>query len=266
VSELQTYVDELKFPYTKRIVVTFIGGSQMHGAKLQDTDDTDWYGIFIEPPEKMVGVDAYEHFVHTTGRERGGNRPGDIDVCMYGLKKWAGLVCKGNPSVLHFLFAKPEFQHWAWCRLIKNTEIFLAKSHLNQFLGYANAQLARLLNQRGGKDCHRPFLEEQHGYDTKYAMHITRLLGEAKELMESGRITFPRPNRELLIDIRKGKFKLHELTEMNNQLEHEAIAARDASQLPERVDRSVISEAVAATYREHWNWMETGKWPHEVGA
>jgi hypothetical protein len=32
--------------------------------------------------------------------------PEDVDLTLYGLRKWAALACKGNPSVLHF-FSKP---------------------------------------------------------------------------------------------------------------------------------------------------------------
>lgn len=250
--ELQEYVKGVGFPYSDLVILTFIGGSQLHGAKIQDNDDTDWYGLFIEPPMKALGVDAYEHFVHTTGGERGGNCPSDTDVTLYSLRKWAHLACKGNPSVLHFLFAQPEFQHFLWTRLALKPEKFLAKAHLGAFLGYANAQLHRLLNQRGQKNCHRPFLENEFGYDTKYAMHITRLLHEAKELMQDGRITLPRPEKDLLVDIRRGKFKLYELEALNNELEVQALAAREKSTLPERVDRETVSKAIASTYMDYW--------------
>lgn len=250
--ELQDYLKGLDFPYTDNVILSFIGGSQGHGAKLADSDDTDWYGLFIEPPDKALGTDSYEHFVHTTGGQRGGNRPSDTDVCLYSLRKWANLACKGNPSVLHFLFAQPVFQHYLWVKLGLKREMFLAKSHVGAFLGYANAQLRRLLNQQGQKNVHRPFLEEQHGYDTKYAMHITRLLYEVEELMRAGTITLPRPEKELLIDIRKGKYKLYELERMNNELEVAALEAQSRSQLPEKVDRAAISKIISQTYLDYW--------------
>lgn len=262
---LQEYVRGAGFPYPDNIILSFVGGSQLHGAKLNDSDDTDLYGLYIEPPDKILGVDAYEHFVHTTGGQRGGNRPGDTDVCLYGLRKWATLACKGNPSVLHFLFAPPEFQHYLWTRLTLGRELFLAKSHIGAFLGYANAQLRRLLNQQGGKDCNRPFLEAEHGYDTKYAMHITRLLHEVRELLDSGTITLPRPEKDLLIDIRKGRFKLYELEQLNNQLEVEALEAAKLSGLPERVDRGAISRLVGQTYLDYWDWQKTPKGPGASG-
>jgi hypothetical protein len=153
--------------------------------------------------------------------------------------------------VLHFLFSKPEFKTPVWEEFASNPEPFLAKSHLKAFLGFANDQLRRLLNQRA-KDVNRPFLEEKHGYDTKYAMHLIRLFGEAKEFMECGRITLPRPNSDELIAIRHGKYKLHQIEELAKQLEQEALAAQDHSPLPEKANRKEISGRVARAYLTHW--------------
>jgi predicted nucleotidyltransferase len=242
---------EYGFPYPDDLLMTFIGGSQLHGAKLQGRDDTDWYGAFIEPPQKALGLETYEHFVFTTGGQRGGNRPHNVDVCLYSLRKLARLAAKGNPSVLHFLFAKAEFETAVWEEFAADIEPFLAKTHLEAFLGYANDQLRRLLNQRA-KDVNRPDLEELHGYDTKYAMHVIRLYSEAKELMERGWITLPHPRAEELIAIRHGKYKLHELEQLARQLEQEAVAAREHSPLPEKVNRAEISHRVTRAYLSHW--------------
>lgn len=45
-----------------------------------------------------------------------------------------------------------------------------------------------------------------HGYDIRAAMHLIRLLSEGVELMGSGTITLPRPEKELLITIRTGQY------------------------------------------------------------
>jgi hypothetical protein len=132
-------------------------------------------------------------------------------------------------------------------------EIFLASGHLKPFLGFADDQMKRLLGQKGQKNVHRAELEQKHGYDTKYAMHVIRLYGEAKELMVSGRITLPRPNRDELIEIRKGKYSLSEIKELGAQLESEAIAAQQASPLSEEVDRAEISALIADAHLHFWN-------------
>ena len=111
----------------------------------------------------------------------------------------------------------------------------------------------RLLGEKGQKNIHRAELEKQHGYDTKYAMHVIRLYGEAKELMETGRITLPRPNREELVEIRKGKYRLSEIGEIGAQLEAEALAAGERSPLPGKVDRKAISELITKEQLRFWD-------------
>src|SRR5437762_2913424 len=214
-----------------------IGGSQAHGAKLCATDDTDWYGLYIQAPTKLLGLESEDHFVFTTGGKVGGNGPQDLDVCLCTRMKWADLAAKGNPSALHFLFAPVEFTTATWDHFSARPEIFLAKGHVKPFLGFADDQMKRLLGQKGQKNTHRAELEEKHGYDT-YAMHIIRLYGEAKELMQEGRITFPRPNRDELVAIRSGKYSLAEIQELGRQLESEALAAQAGSPLPDIVDRN----------------------------
>ena len=241
------------FVHQERLILTCIGGSQAHGAKLGATDDTDWYGLYIPPPNKVLGLEREEHFVFTTGGKLGGNGPSDVDVCLYTLIKWAGLAAKGNPSALHFLFAPLEFTTDTWERVSAQPQLFLAKGHVKPFIGFADDQMKRLLGQKGQKNVHRAEIEEKHGYDTKYAMHVIRLYGEAKELMEYGRITLPRPNRAELIDIRKGKYSLSDIQELGIQLESEALAAQATSPLPDRVDRDAISRLLADVHLRWWN-------------
>lgn len=240
------------FAYQQNLIMAAIGGSQAHGAKLGATDDTDWYGLYIPPPTKVLGLEHEEHFVFTTGGGPGGNGPQDVDVCLYTLMKWAGLAAKGNPSALHFLFAPLEFTTGIWDNFSSRPEIFLAKGHVKPFLGFADDQMRRLLGQKGQKNIHRAELEEKHGYDTKYAMHVIRLCGEAKELMEHGRITLPRPNRDELIEIRKGKYTLSEIQLLGAQLVSEALAAQATSPLPDAVDRDAISQLLAETHLRFW--------------
>lgn len=241
------------FAYETNLIMAYIGGSQAHGAKLGATDDTDWYGLYIPPPPKVLGLQREEHFVFTTGGKLGGNGPLDVDVCLYTLTKWAGLAAKGNPSALHFLFAPLVFSTPTWNQVSARPELFLAKTHVLPFLGFADDQMKRLLGQKGQKNVHRAEIEKEYGYDTKYAMHVIRLYGEAKELMEDGRITLPRPNRDELIEIRKGKYSLMEIQKLGRQLELEAFAAQAASPLPDSVDRDEISRLIADVHLRFWN-------------
>lgn len=249
---------EYGFQYPANLILSFIGGSQLHGAKAEGTDDTDWYGVFIEPPEKVLGLDRYEHFVYTTGGLAGGNGPGDVDVTLFSLRKWAGLAVKGNPTALHFLYAPPSMIRTAWWEIERNAHLFLAKGHLSAFTGYARQQLQRLFDGKQPQNIHRAHLVEKYGYDCKFAFHCIRLLGEGKELMEHGRITHPQPNVQELISIRNGKYRLSHICEMAEALETDARAAQEKSSLPEEVDREQVSRLLAEVYRGFWAQQEHG--------
>jgi len=97
-------------------------------------------------------------------------------------------------SVLRELFAQAE-------TVGRNSEepgsISLATAAL-QFRGFAEAQLRRLPGIGTGKKGQRHELIGVHGCDIKAAMHVIRLLNEGIELMRSGTITLPRPDKELL--------------------------------------------------------------------
>lgn len=240
------------FPYADDLVMAFIGGSQLHGAKLQGRDDTDWYGVYVEPPEHAIGLESFDHFIFPTGGRPGGNQTQDVDVCLYSLRKCARLAAKGNPSVLHFLFAKPEFTTPLWQTFVSDPVPFLAKTHIKAFVGFAKDQLHQLLKQKS-RDVNRPGLEKEYGYDTKFAMHLIRLYGEGKELMERGCITLPRPNFEELIAIRHGKYTLQEIQDLARHLEQQALVASERSTLPETVDRAEVSRRVVRAYLTHWD-------------
>src|SRR5262249_25970026 len=184
----------------------FVGGSELHGAKVSKTDDTDIYGIYIESPGRALGLNPLEHFVWSTAGDDRRNGPDDVDVTLYSLKKWAGMAAKGNATALHFLFVDPvEVEPHSWRKIQEQGEVFLSRTSAQQFLGFADDQLKRLTGEKGsGKKGQRPEYIGQYGYDTKAAMHGLRLLYECKELMQTGRITLPRPEKEILIEVRSG--------------------------------------------------------------
>lgn len=136
---LLDHVKAAKFPYWEETIHLFVGGSALHGAKVQGYDDLDIYGVYVEPPEKILGVDSYEHFVWSTGNLESKNTADDVDITLYGLNKWAHLACKGNPSILHGL------QELGF---IPESKTFPYESHYNEAyraervrLGYEKAEL-----------------------------------------------------------------------------------------------------------------------------
>jgi predicted nucleotidyltransferase len=254
MADLLKHVTESGFSFPDRLIHLFVGGSELHGAKVQGTDDLDIYGVYIEPPEMVLGLDSMPHFVWSTAGNERRNGPKDIDITLYSLKKWAGLACKGNPTALHFLFTKGSLGSEIWSEILTRRDVFLSRACVPQFLGFADAQLKRMTGQLGrGKKGQRPELEEKYGYDVKSGMHVLRLLYECRELVSTGKITLPRPERDLLIRARTGKYSMDKVLAMAHKLFAECAEAAGHSSLPEKVDRTAVSKLLAESYRNAWD-------------
>jgi hypothetical protein len=125
---------------------------------------------------------------------------------------------------------------------------------VKQFLGFADDQLKRMTGKKGrGKKGQRPEIEKKYGYDVKAAMHTLRLLHECKELVSSGKITLPRPERDFLIRVRTGKYSMEKVLVMAEKLFSECEEAARSSSLPEKVDRAAVSMLLADSYRKAWD-------------
>ncbi len=242
------------FDRPESLIHLFVGGSELHGAKVGKTDDTDLYGVYIESPEHALGLNSHEHFVWSTAGNERRNGPDDVDLTLYSLRKWAGMAAKGNATALHFLFAEPkEVDPRTWKGIQAHRDVFLSRVSAKQFLGFADAQFKRLTGEKGsGKKGQRPEYIGKYGYDTKAAMHGLRLLYECMELMTHRRITLPRPEKDLLIEVRSGTWTFEKVLRHAQKLFHETEASVAQSPLPEKVDRSAISKLVAKMHLKFW--------------
>ena len=246
------------FPLEPRdIIHLFVGGSQLHGAKVHGYDDLDIYGCYIEPPTHILGLRAMEHFVWSSGSDREKNTADDVDVTMYSLHRWGELILKGNPAILHFLYATNQSDCRAWDRDIAPLrDKFLSKRSAEQYLGFAESQRMRLTGERGmGRHGQRPDLVEKYGFDVKFAMHYIRLLYECRELLKEKQLTLPRPELERthLIGIRSGKYTQDEVFAVGRELKAECEELLAASDLPETPDVEEVSRILSSGYVQHWH-------------
>jgi uncharacterized protein len=238
------------------IIHLFIGGSQLHGAKVEGYDDLDIYGCYIEPAERILGLDPIQHFVWSSGSDREKNTANDVDVTMYSLHRWGELMLKGNAAILHYLYARGEVPlvQNVWAVILAMRQQLLSKRAARQYIGFATAQRMRLTGERGmGRHGQRQDLVEKYGYDTKFAMHYIRLLFECKELLFERCLTLPLREKELLISIRTGGYRESEVLTMGARLYEECEHLLAISELPEEPDRQLLSTAIAKAYREHWD-------------
>lgn len=77
----------------------------------------------------------------------------------------------------------------------------------------------------------------EHGFDAKNAAHLIRLLKMCKELFTDGKMhVYRTEDRQELLDIKAGKWKLEEIKNYAEQLFIEAKQAKDRSAMPEGPD------------------------------
>src|SRR5208337_4527831 len=245
------------YPYLGETVHLFIGGSAAHGVKLENKSDFDLLGVYVPPLEEIVGVRGVdEHWVWSTAGDKVRNNAGDIDMNMYSLRKWAKMATSGNPSAIEFMFVNnlaPKSDIWEHF-VTPNIPVFLSSHAGLHFQKFCEHMLRTLKGEGQGKRGKRLDLIAEFGYDTKAAMHLVRVLNEGIELMQTGRITLPRPEREHLIDIRKGKAgTLRDIEEIAQELFTRLEAARLASGLPPAVDLGKVSDIVTAAQETVWN-------------
>lgn len=98
----------------------------------------------------------------------------------------------------------------------------------------------------------RSELEKQHGYDTKHASHLIRLLRMGKEILETGEVLVLRPDTDDLKAIRNGKYTYDEIVEMAETMEAELEIAYKATALPWNVDMEFASQLLTDVYMDYW--------------
>lgn len=188
--------------------------------------------------------------------ERVARGPGDLDLTIYGLRKYCRMALKGSPTVLLLLFVSGK-------HVLERTELgselqalapaFLSKQTGRAFLGYLDAQRRGLTGERHATRTRE--LSAEHGYDTKYAMHALRIAHQGQELLTTARISLPiaEPERERLMAVRRGQVALDEVLDrlqaQATELEH--IVLR--SDLPEAPDRSAVDRFLVGAYQHAWS-------------
>lgn len=231
-------------------------GSTLHGLHNPGTDDRDEMGVCIEPPDYVLGLRKFEHFVYRTQPEGVQSGPGDLDLTVYGLRKYCRLALKGSPTTLLLLFVPPES---LLVRTALGDELqALAPAVVSRrtgkaFLGYLAAQRRGLVGDR-----HAPRTRErsaEHGYDTKYAMHALRIGHQGDELLSTGAITLPvpEPTRSRLMQVRAGSVALEDVLEELDQVVGRLERLAGADELPEKPDQEAIDSYLTRAYQQFWS-------------
>ena len=86
------------------------------------------------------------------------------------------------------------------------------------------------------------------GIDWKAMSHAVRVAGQAIELLDTGKITFPRPNARWLLDIKLGLIPYSVVSAQLEQLVAQVQEASERSSLPEKSDHKMADQLVREYY------------------
>jgi len=229
-------------------------GSKAHGTYRSNSephsiDDIDIMGVAISPPEYYLGLKSFEQF---------DKQYDEWDVVIYDIRKYFRLLLKCNPNVMSLLWLDNQM----YLRktepgqiLIDNRNLFVSKQAYKSFSGYAYGQLKRMTHF----ECHgymgekRKQLVQKHGYDTKNASHLVRLLEMGIEFLETGNLIVKRPNVSYLLDIKRGKYTLEQIQKRADTLLSKIERARDDCKLPDKPNFEKANELLVELIKTEFN-------------
>lgn len=246
-----------------------IMGSVAYGVS-GDTSDMDVYGWAIPPKEdvfphlrgEILGFGRQarrfeqfqEHHVRDPDALAGHGRTYDLTV--FGVVKFFTLAMENNPNVIDSLFtpATCVLHSTRVGNLVReNRRLFLHRGAWPKFKGYAYSQLHKLASKEPkGK---RAELVAKHGYDTKFAYHVVRLLGEAEQILLEGDIDLQRDN-ERLKAIRRGEWTEERLRQWAADKEADLERAYAASKLPPVPDEDKLKALLLNCLEDHYGSLD----------
>lgn len=206
-------------------------------------DDVDLISVYIAPVNYYIGLNqdlAYKRGHHTLQNE--------FDLVSYELRHFVILALRFNPNIIpllwldkaHYINIEPAGRVF-----LNNRECFSSKRAYKAFTGYANDQLTKMSKStfKGYMGIKRKTLVKKFGYDCKNASHAIRLFKMGTEFLETGKLNVLRgEDRNLLIAIKEGKWKLDEVRNYAADLYEESKKALEKSNLPEEPDYEEINK------------------------
>ncbi len=228
-----------------------VAGSQASGLSLPGHGDRDELGVCLEPKESIYGLSEFEHHVYRTKPEGVASEPGDLDLTVYGLKKFLRLVMRGNPTIINILFTPPELtvhdSALAW-ELRKLTPALISQRARPTYKGYLQAQKKRIIEKTRAKSTNA-----EVPYVGKTAMHMIRLGIQGVELLTTGKVSLPMPREDAdyCLAIRQCELSLKEVLRKADELEGQLHALKTTSVLPEQPDTTAVNAFLERTYKRY---------------
>ena len=176
-------------------------GSRMLGLAQSEDADYDYRGVYVAKNKELLSlINKPKETI-----DGGGFKDNEMDFVLHEVGKFFRLASKGNPSMLHIFFV-PEYNfiNDIGEMIISNKHLLLSETAIRKsFGGYALSQILYLKKNRG--DAKRR---------AKHVRHCFRLFDSGKELLETGKMTFPLKNPEYYIKLGEKVYEENGLDEL----------------------------------------------------
>lgn len=145
-----------------------------------------------------------------------------------------------------------EYRMTAFDGIVKFGKDFGSVGDLNFNLQRKMKDVYAAVKERLAKASHRTDMYTKYGYDTKFGMHLLRLMYEGRELMLKGVIQFPfdKDMRKFFLDVREGKYTPDEVIQMADRYEEEMDEAEKISKLPSEPNYNLVNSLLQSIVKE----------------
>lgn len=183
------------------VLFSKVWGSFSHNTNLPESD-ADFLAVYVSPTRKVLSLTPPPDTLTEDG--------GKPDFQAHEVYKFCQLLLKGNPGIVEMLFTDKlclETEEWLNLKELRNK--FLSRQAVNQYLGYCEGQLKKLINDK-------PLHTAGGGYNTKWAYHMLRLVADAKKIAQGKQPIVWKENdeREFLMKVRRNEFAKEEIIQL----------------------------------------------------
>lgn len=250
-------------PNSVQLEVTM--GSVAYGVS-NDTSDIDIYGFCIpnkndvfphlkgEIPGFGKQIQRFEqyqqHHISYNSRE--------YDFTIYSIIKYFQLCMENNPNMIDSLFVPRRCIRYSTQvgeMVRENRKIFLHKGAWYKFKGYAYSQLHKAMNSVPEEGTKRREDYNKHGYSTKFAYHVVRLISEIEMILTEHDLDLTR-NREQLKSIRRGEWNKDQIREffiIKEKLLEDLYLSSNLQQSP---DENKIKQLLLTCLEHHYGSID----------
>lgn len=238
----------------RNLIMKALVGSHLYGTHTPKSDK-DYVGIFVPDKDYVIGTRRVEQVEIRDNPTDSGRRnlPGETDTVLYSLPKFIHLAAQNNPNIIELLFVPDRnlvFDTELGKKLRSSSHLFLSKKAKHTFCGYAFSQKQKLLHKNfdGG----RKTVVEEHGFETKFASHILRLLAEGIQILVEKRLDFPITNNREVLAVKEGRLDLSQVLSRADQLEALVEEAYVHSTLQNSADTNAINDLQIEMFESFW--------------